>query len=190
MESVTRRTFVEAALKGSVFSLSFTLAGSTLLLTPQQARAREIPLRTLSAAQARILESLGETILPGAAHLGLTHFLDHQLGADPNDALLIAKYFQVALPYVDFYAAGVKMASAMAQRSASKPITEMSKSELQALVKEMSAPGTVVDGFPVFLFYMCLRSDAVDVVYGTPEGFKKLNIPYMQHILPPEGWDG
>ena len=190
MESVTRRTFVEAALKGSVFTLSFTLAGSTLLLTPQQARAKEIPLRTLSAAQARILDLLGETILPGASHLGLTHFLDHQLGADPNDALLIAKYFQVALPYVDFYAAGVKMASAMAQRRASKPITEISKSELQALVKEMSVPGTVVDGFPVFLFYMCLRSDAVDVVYGTPEGFKKLNIPYMQHILPPEGWDG
>ena len=40
------------------------------------------------------------------------------------------------------------------------------------------------------LFYVCLRSDAVDVVYGTPEGFRKLNIPYMEHILPPEGWDG
>jgi hypothetical protein len=47
----------------------------------------------------------------------------------------------------------------------------------------------VVDGFPIFLFFMCLRSDAVDVVYGTPAGFEKLNIPYMQHILPPEGWN-
>ena len=27
-----------------------------------------------------------------------------------------------------------------------------------------------------------------DVVYGTPEGFKKLGVPYMEHILPPEGW--
>jgi hypothetical protein len=26
------------------------------------------------------------------------------------------------------------------------------------------------------------------VVYGTVEGFAKLNIPYMPHILPPEGW--
>ena len=66
----------------------------------------------------------------------------------------------------------------------------MSATEMVSLVKSMSVPGTVTDGFPTFLFYMCLRSDAVDVVYGTPEGFKKLNIPYMQHIMPPEGWNG
>ena len=66
----------------------------------------------------------------------------------------------------------------------------MTAVELDGVIKQMSAPGTVVDGFPIFLFYMCLRSDAVDIVYGTPEGFRKLNIPYMQHIMPPEGWDG
>jgi hypothetical protein len=54
----------------------------------------------------------------------------------------------------------------------------------------MSKPGNVVDGFPIFLFYLCFRSDTVDVVYGTPEGFKKLNVPYMEHIMPPEGWNG
>jgi hypothetical protein len=190
MDNVTRRTFVETALKGSVLSLTFAVAGGTLLLTPEQARAKQVPFRTLSAAQAQILELLGEAIVPGSAQLGLTHFLDHQLSADPNDALLIAKYFQVALPYSEFYAAGTKVATGMAQKSASKTIESMSKAELNALAKEMSAPGTVVNGFPIFLFYMCLRSDAVDVVYGTPEGFKKLSIPYMQHIMPPEGWDG
>jgi hypothetical protein len=190
MDNVTRRTFVETALKGSVLSLTFTVAGGTLLLTPEQARAKEVPLRTLSASQAQTLELLAEAIVPGSAQLGLTHFLDHQLGADPNDALLIAKFFQVAPPYLDFYAAGTKVAAGMAQKSAAKTIEKMSKAELHALVKEMSTPGAVVNGFPIFLFYMCLRSDAVDVVYGTPEGFKKLSIPYMQHIMPPEGWDG
>jgi hypothetical protein len=38
------------------------------------------------------------------------------------------------------------------------------------------------------LFYFALRSDAVDVVYGTIEGFRKLNVPYMPHIVPPRRW--
>ena len=38
------------------------------------------------------------------------------------------------------------------------------------------------------LVYFVLRSDAVDVVYGTPAGFERLGVPYMAHILPPAGW--
>jgi hypothetical protein len=187
--NITRRTFVDAALKSSTLLLPFTLAGETLLLTPRQARAQQVPLRTLSAATAQILETLGDAILPGVKQAGLVHFLDHQLSVEPNDALLIAKYFQVALPYSVFYESGAKAASTIAQHSG-KAIPEMSGGELQTLLKQMSAPGTMTAGFPTFLFYLCLRSDAVDVFYGTPEGFKKLNIPYMQHILPPEGWNG
>jgi hypothetical protein len=33
-----------------------------------------------------------------------------------------------------------------------------------------------------------LRSDAVDVVYGTEEGYKDLGIPYMAHIAPLKRW--
>jgi hypothetical protein len=190
MENVTRRTFVEKALQSSVLALSFTVPTGTLLLTPGEARARDIPFRKLDAALARDLAKLGETIVPGATTAGLTHFLDHQLAGDPNDALLIARYFQVALPYSNFYGAGVKTANAMAKKTAGKETASLNATEMVTLVKSMSVPDTVVDGFPAFLFYMCLRSDAVDVVYGTPEGFKKLNIPYMQHIMPPEGWNG
>jgi hypothetical protein len=117
------------------------------------------------------------------------HFIDHQLNADPNEALLIAKYFQVPLPYLNFYAKGIDVAAAMAERSIGKPIDDLNAEQATQLVTEMAAPGAVVDQFPIFLFYMCLRSDAVDVVYGTPEGFKELNVPYMEHILPPEGWN-
>jgi hypothetical protein len=190
MTGVTRRIFVDAALKGSALCLWFTIEGSALLLTPEQARARNVPLQKLTEEQARTLEILGEVIVPGSARLGLVHFLDHQFKVDPNDALLIAKYFEVALPYVDFYANGAQAAEALAQRAAAKSLAEMTQSELHALIKQMSAPDAVVDGYPVFLFYLCLRSDAVDVVYGTPEGFKKLNIPYMPHIMPPGGRDG
>jgi hypothetical protein len=33
-----------------------------------------------------------------------------------------------------------------------------------------------------------VRSDAVDVVYGTPAGFEALGVPYMEHIMPPRRW--
>ena len=44
------------------------------------------------------------------------------------------------------------------------------------------------EGPPAPLFYLLARSDAVDAVYGTPEGFERLGIPYMAHIAPPRAW--
>jgi len=36
--------------------------------------------------------------------------------------------------------------------------------------------------------YLILRSDAVDVVYGTMEGYESLGVPYMAHIAPDKRW--
>src|SRR5438128_6336196 len=36
--------------------------------------------------------------------------------------------------------------------------------------------------------YIVLRNDAVDVVYGTMEGYAALGIPYMPHIAPTKRW--
>jgi hypothetical protein len=185
-----RRKFVTTALKGSVLSLAFTVGGNVLMLTPEQARAQSIPFQKLTEPQARVLEILGQTIVPGSKEAGLTHFLDHELSVDPNEALLIAKYFQAPLPYSAFYGGGIATAQKLARKSFHSSIEQLDASQLTELVKGMSNPTLVVDGYPAFLFYLCLRSDAVDVVYGTPAGFQKLNIPYMQHILPPEGWNG
>ena len=104
--------------------------------------------------------------------------------------MLVAKFFQVEPPYKNFYLGGLNSMATAAEQNMSKPFETLDESELTQLIREISKPGTIVDGYPVFLFYLCLRSDAVDVVYGTPEGFRKLNVPYMEHILPPEGWDG
>jgi len=187
---LTRRSLVDRAFKSSLLCLTFKLGGGSLLLTPEQARAQGVPLQKLSDVQARRLDLLAEAMVPGSSELGVVQFIDHQLNEDPNEALLIAKYFGVALPYINFYARGLDVAAAMAEKAIGKSIDDLDAAELEQLVKSMAMPGAVVDEFPIFLFYMCLRSDAVDVVYGTPEGFNKLNVPYMQHILPPEGWNG
>ena len=43
-------------------------------------------------------------------------------------------------------------------------------------------------GPPGPFVYLVLRSDAVDVVYGTMDGYAALGIPYMPHIAPEKRW--
>jgi hypothetical protein len=43
-------------------------------------------------------------------------------------------------------------------------------------------------GLPASLVYFVLRADALDVRYGTQQGFTDLNIPYMAHIAPVTQW--
>jgi hypothetical protein len=186
---ITRRSIVNSTLKGSLLCLTFKVGGVATLLTPGQARAQKLPFKVLNEQQVQTLEKLAETIVPGSVDLGVVEFIDHQLNEDPNEALLIAKYFQIPPPYANFYAGGIATVAGVAQKSFGKPVEDLDAEESTQLIREIAPPGTLIDGYPVFLFYMCLRSDAVDVVYGTPAGFARLNVPYMEHILPPEGWN-
>jgi hypothetical protein len=43
-------------------------------------------------------------------------------------------------------------------------------------------------GPPGPFVYVVLRSDAVDVVYATMDGYAGLGIPYMAHIEPEKRW--
>ncbi len=186
---ITRRSVVNSAVKGSLLCLTFNVAGVATLLTPSQARAQKLALKVLNGQQARTLEKLAEIIVPGSVDAGVVEFIDHQLNEDPDEAMLIAKYFQVPPPYANFYAGGIATVTGVAQKSFGKPVEDLDAEESKQLIREIAPMGTVVDGYPVFLFYMCLRSDGVDVVYGTPAGFARLNVPYMEHIMPPEGWN-
>lgn len=189
--AISRRDFVKRGMGGASLMLAYQMGGVSLLLTPQQAHAKDVPLRHLSASEAGTLQALADALLPGAGEAGVTHFIDHQLGEDPDDCLLIAKYFQVPPPYLPFYAKGLSACEALAQEQFKAEVAVLDDTQLEQLLKTIGKPGTKTpDGYDLSLFYLCLRSDAVDVVYGTPEGFEKLNVPYMAHIMPPEGWNG
>ena len=95
---LTRRSLVDRALKGSLLSLTFKFGGVSLLLTPEEARARGVPLQKLDETQARRLGRLAEAIVPGSVERGVVQFIDHQRNAGPDEAMLIAKFFQVAPP--------------------------------------------------------------------------------------------
>jgi hypothetical protein len=187
---LNRREFLRRGAGGTALTLAFGSGAATLLLTPEQARARRLPWSRLSPSEGTALERLAEVLVPGAIEAGVSHFIDHQLGVEPDDCMLIAKYFQVSPPYRGFYQSGLTAAGALAEQTFNRPLPKLDSTELERLIAHFARPDARVGPMNMWLFYLCLRSDAVDVVYGTPQGFERLDVPYMPHIMPPEGWNG
>jgi hypothetical protein len=158
-------------------------------MTPAQARASDVPFRALDTGTVAVLDALGDVLLPGSAAAGLAHYIDHQLSGDPADSMLMIKYLGVPAPFADFYRVGLHAAGALARAVHGKAFADLSKEQAIGLVAKMAA-GQIEgwQGPPVGLFYFVLRSDAVDVVYGTKAGFEQLGVPYMAHIEPPGRW--
>jgi hypothetical protein len=164
----------------------FAFAGAEDLLTPRQAKSADLPYITLTPKQVTTLEALGERLVPGAAENGIAHFVDQQISVPPADALLILRYLDFPPPFAAFYQAGLSALNAASQAINNRPFAALSGAQQDSLIV-LVATGTPAgwSGIPAPLFYYALRSDAVDVVYGTREGFDRLNIPYLPHIDPP-----
>lgn len=183
---LTRREFLE---RGAIGGLAATMAISYngMSLSPTQAKAQGVPLTILTADEGSLLETVGEVLLPGARDAGIANFVDTQL-AKP-EPLLIVRYFDWPGPLADFYSQGLAAldkASQAAYGTTFAKATAAQQSELMGTFLGGKVEGW--DGPPAPLFYLAVRGDAVDVVYGTVEGFARLDIPYMPHILPEERW--
>jgi hypothetical protein len=151
------------------------------------ARDRGESFRVLGEADARALEALGDTLLPGAAAAGIAHYVDHQL-AGPTP-LLMLRYVDYPAPFARFYAEGLAALDGVARARHARAFAALGAADRETLVREVAGqnpPGW--SGPPAPLFYFVTRNDAMDVVYGTPEGFATLGIPYMPHIAPTERW--
>lgn len=181
-----RRSFVKGAGFGA---LSLQVLSLGVFMTPAQAAAKRHPFNHLDSAEAEALAALGEALAPGARQAGVAYFIDYQLGLDPNDCLLMAKYFNVKPPYLDFYRGGIRALNAYTQATYGQAISQLDAARMQASILAINSqdpPNWA--GPPAPLFYLLVRSDAVDVVYGTEQGFERLGIPYMGHIAPPQAW--
>jgi hypothetical protein len=185
----SRRDFLVKGAAGGACLLTFTLSGCETRLTPAQARTAKVPFRSLNASDVKTVEALGETLVPGSSTAGLAHYLDQQLSGEAADSMLMIKYLGVAPPFNEFYRGGLRATDAAAQSLHGKPLADLGTPEATALVSQMS--GGHIEGWqgpPAGLFYFVLRSDAVDVVYGTQAGFELLGVPFMAHIEPPSRW--
>ncbi len=170
-------------------SLSFSVGGATVLLTAREARAQGVPFRLLKADEAETIEALGETLVPGARAAGIAHFIDHQVSVPPEDALLEARILNVRPPYANFYRAALGAVDRASQAQSARRFAWLASNEQREFVNLMRQ--NKFEGWqgpPGGFVYFVLRSDAVDVVYGTVEGYQALGIPYMAHIAPLKRW--
>lgn len=183
--SQARREFI----RNSGLLIACQIAGEILHISPAEAAQRSAPLRFLTEAEAKTLSSFAEVMVPGAAAAGVVNFVDSQLTGPPDDSLLIARYFNIRPPHGDFYRSGLAALDAAARAKHKTSFSALQPAQaLEMAATAFKGPPPGWKGPPAPLFYMCVRSDAVDVVYGTPAGFESLGIPYMQHIMPPRPW--
>ena len=187
MEKIERRGFMQAAGLGA---LAFTLGGAEVLLTPREARAQNIPFRTLSAAQVETLEALGEALVPGAREAGVSHFVDQQISVPAEEALLELRILNVRPPYVNFYRSALGAVERASQaKNGGLRFAALGAAEQHGFIDSMRQ--NKIDGWqgPAGGFvYTALRNDAIDVVYGTMDGYAALGVPYMPHIAPTKRW--
>jgi Gluconate 2-dehydrogenase subunit 3 len=169
MTHMQRRAFVKGAALGA---LAFTVGGAEVLLTPGEARSRGVPFRLLKAQEAETIEALGETLVPGARAAGIAHFIDQQLSVPPEEALLEARIMNVRPPYANFYRAAIGAVDRASRALHGRKFAALSTVEQREFVNLMRQ--NKIDGWqgPAGGFvYFLLRMDAVDVVYGTVEGY-------------------
>ena len=186
MANMGRRGFVKGATLGA---LAFTVSGVEVLMAPGEARARNVPFRLLDAHQGETLEALGETLVPQARDAGIAHYIDQQLSVPPHEALLQARIFNIRPPFADFYRATIVTIDESSRRLFGRDFAQLSTKDQREFVDRMRQ--NKIEGWtgrPGAAVYAVLRADAVDVVYGTMEGYEALGIPYMAHIPPEKRW--
>ena len=174
-ESLSRRHLLARGTAAGFF----IVAGQCLWLTPREAEARAFEPQILSPEQCKALSMLGDALVPGAAAAGLAAYIDLQLQAG-DESLLIGKYLGVdTTAQTEFYRAAADNVMSLADENTSAHtfVTSMATDSLSGWA-----------GPPASYVLFVLRADALDVTYGTSEGFEKLGIPYMAQIKPDKPW--
>ena len=178
MDQIERRAFMKGAGSGA---LAFTVGGVEVLLTPGAARTQGVPFRLLNANEAETIEALGETLVPGARKAGIAHFIDQQICSAGGGGAAAGAHLQRASAVCEFLSRRHRrgrprqrqVTTAVEVRDA---VAERQRDFVNACGRTRSKAGRAQ---PEPFVYAVLRSDAVDVVYGTMEGYAALGIPYM-----------
>jgi len=106
-----------------------------------------------------------------------------------EEALLQARILNVRPPFANFYRAAIGAVDRGAEKVFNRKFTQLTAVEQYDFVGRMRQ--NQIEGWtgPTGGFiYTLLRTDAVDVVYGTMEGYAALGIPYQAHIVPDKRW--
>ena len=182
---LSRRKFLDTTARAAA-------VGTALGCSPAgMAMAQGSPdtkLRIFSDAQAKTYAAWCNILAIGAAEAGVALFVDKYLADAYPASLLLTRYLQNP-PFAPFYLAGIAGIDQESRKRFSNPFLDLGEADRNGIVHAAATSSTVAwtDPNPNF-FYFISRSDAVDVVYGTVEGFGNLDVPYLEHIRPDQPW--
>jgi hypothetical protein len=176
-------------LKVGGASLLTTAAAPAALFDPRIARAQGAPFKVLSAAEVATIDALSNAIVPGARDAGVAHYIDHELAS--TSPRLLLRFAQLRGPLLPYYR-GAFAAFAASMKEQGKGEFSALSADAQNAVIEAMRTGKIAPwdakAVPAPVFYGMMRNDGVDVVYGSAEGFERLGMPYMPHIMPKTTW--
>lgn len=134
-----------------------------------------------SVSERNTLLAIGETLVPGA---DLSRFVSGMLTRDVP--MLSYPFISLPLDVRTFYHDALVAIDSACRRTRGRGFVQLSSTERTAVMQELMA-GQLKDwdGPPAGLVYFVLRSDATDAVYGRPQAYEELQVPYMAHIQPP-----
>lgn len=171
-------------LGGSVGMGALVLSGGWLAPGP----VRPGRARPLAAGQTATLEAWCELLVPGAAAGDVGRFVNDQLALPHAEAKLMLRFVSWPPPYVDFYRSGLAALDGASRELFGGRFVALATDQ-QTTVRDRVLAGTVAwSAPPAGLFYFVTRGDAVDVVYGTVEGFARIDYPYQALVAPRRRW--
>jgi len=178
---IGRRQFIASAVGAAA------MAGSVRAALAE-VKGDEIKFKVFSDHQAQVFSVWCDLLAPGASAAGVVQFVDKYLSAPYLESLLFVRFFQGA-PLAEFYTAGLLGIDGESVAQFQKPFLDLTPANQKLIVDAVVASDTKSWNAPeAFFFYLVSRNDAVDVVYGTENGFQVLDIPYLAHISPDQPW--
>ena len=141
MIAMERRAFMQGAGLGT---LAFMVNGVEIMLTPRQAQAQGVPLRTLTPEQAATLDAVGETLVPGAKEAGITNFVDQQISVPADEALLQARILNVRPPFANFYRAALGAIDGASNKAKGKKFANGGRTLRMRACSNASSAGTEI----------------------------------------------
>ena len=182
MSEVGRRQFIIGAVAAAS---AMRVASESYAST---AAETSMSFQTFSEIQGNTYAAWCDLLVSGAAAAGVAHFADKYVSGPYEQSSLLSR-FLVTPPLSGFYLAGVAGIDKESQAHFGAAFLSLAHDEQLKIVDAAVRSKTQAWSTPdPFLFYLISRSDAVDVVYGTEQGFQTLDFPYQAHIEPPTPW--
>ena len=185
MKEIGRRQFISGVVGTAAVAGSMSIPNGSFGAGKDKVKEQ---YRTFNKMQAETFAAWCNLIVNGSANAGVAYFVDKYISNPYAQSLIMARFFEDS-PLSDFYIAGIAGIDKESREQFDRTFVLLESDKQLQIINAASQSKTRIWVKPSpFIFYLMSRSDAIDVVYGTEQGFQNLDIPYLAHLPPPQPW--